>query len=118
MAEEVHVCDKMVPTGPIEFLALIDNAKCVLTDSFHGTAFSINFHTPFYVFERNYGSAQKQSSRIMSLLSQVGMLERYEVPDYHEYQALMDFSHSDMILENERSKVKQYIVNSISSCNK
>ena len=116
--DEMDYCDKMVPTGPLEFLDLIVNARCVLTDSFHGTAFSINFHTPFYVFERNYGSAQKQSSRIMSLLAQVGMLERYEVSDYHEYQALMEFSHSDMILENERSKVKQYIVNAISLCNK
>lgn len=116
--DEMDYCDKMVPTGPIEFLTLINNAKCVLTDSFHGTAFSINFHTPFYVFERNYGSAQKQSSRIMSLLSQINMLDRHEVPEYHEYQTLMDFSHADVILEYERSKFKQYIVNAISSCNK
>ncbi|MGM9794704.1 MAG: polysaccharide pyruvyl transferase family protein [Candidatus Aphodosoma sp.] len=116
--DEMDYCDKMVSTGPIEFLTLINNAKCVLTDSFHGTVFSINFHTPFYVFERNYGSAQKQSSRIMSLLTQMNMLDRYDVPEYHEHQAQMNFSHADVILEYERSKFKQYIVDAISSCNK
>lgn len=38
--------------APDEFLYLIDHAACVCTDSFHGTVFSLIFHTPFVVFER------------------------------------------------------------------
>ena len=32
-----------------DFLALIDNAKYVITDSFHATAFSINFNKQFII---------------------------------------------------------------------
>ena len=34
--------------SPGEFLWLIDNAQCVVTNSFHGTAFSILFEKEFY----------------------------------------------------------------------
>lgn len=34
-------------TGPIEWVNLIRNAKYVLTDSFHGTVFSLKFGVPF-----------------------------------------------------------------------
>lgn len=35
--------------GPRECLRFIDNAECVFTNSFHGTALSIIMNTPFYV---------------------------------------------------------------------
>ena len=35
--------------GPAEFLQWIAGAKCVVTNSFHATAFSIILNTPFYV---------------------------------------------------------------------
>ena len=35
--------------GPGEFLDLIDNAQCVFTNSFHGTALSIILNRKFYV---------------------------------------------------------------------
>lgn len=35
--------------GPAEFLRWINEAKCVVTNSFHATAFSIILNTPFYV---------------------------------------------------------------------
>lgn len=35
--------------GPLEFPQYFKNAECVITDSFHGTAFSIIFRTPFLV---------------------------------------------------------------------
>lgn len=34
--------------GPEDFINLINNASIVFTDSFHGTAFSINLNKPFY----------------------------------------------------------------------
>ena len=109
-------CNEMVEAGPKEFLEIIGGAKFVCTDSFHGMAFSINFHTPFYVFERNYGSAQKQSSRILSLLTQMCMLHRYEVSELNDDQ--IDFSYSDAVLAKEREKARQYVLTSISHCMK
>lgn len=43
-----------------EFLWLFDNAACVLTDSFHGTAFSLLFNTPFVeIMPKQYSERNK-----------------------------------------------------------
>lgn len=65
------------PAGPMEFVSLIKGACCVLTDSFHGTAFSVNLGTPFWTFERNYASAKGQSTRITSLLEKTELQSHY-----------------------------------------
>ena len=49
--------------GPKEFLSLINNAEYVITDSFHGTAFSIIFEKNFTVIPY-----EKTSSRMINLL--------------------------------------------------
>lgn len=106
---DMTYCDEKVAAGPIEFLKLVKNAQLVCTDSFHGTAFSINFHTPFYVFERAYGTASKQSSRVLSILRKVNMLDRYEPKGNYEKWNYIDFEQSDKILSEERIKCKTYV---------
>lgn len=55
------------------FLYLIHNAKYVLTDSFHGTVFSIIYNKQFYIFERHSPSNElSQNSRIYNLLNIIG----------------------------------------------
>lgn len=59
--------------GPLEFLALIDNAACVVASSFHATAFSIIFEKEFYTFNlKGYNN----SSRMLDLLSNLGLEKR------------------------------------------
>ena len=59
------VCDKHIKNaGPKEFLSLINNAKYVITSSFHGTAFSIIFNKPFYAIPN-----PKAPDRIQNLLN-------------------------------------------------
>ena len=65
------------PAGPQDFVRLIKGAKCVLTDSFHGTVFSINLQTPFWTFQRNYASGKGQSERLLSLLGKINLQSRY-----------------------------------------
>ncbi len=109
--DEMDYCDKVVPTGPIEFLTLINNAKCVLTDSFHGMAFSINFHTPFYVFERNYGSAHSQNSRVESLLIKMNMEDRFDPNNAVPAMDKIDFNYSETILLTERKLAIDFLKN-------
>lgn len=115
--DDMSYCDKVVPTGPIEFLDLINNAKCVLTDSFHGTAFSINLHTPFYVFGRNYGTAHSQNSRIESILKMMNMQDRFEQKDIVGQLKAINFEVSEQILSDERNKSRNYIINTINGRN-
>ena len=53
----IHV---FLPSLP-EFLALCKNASCVYTDSFHGTAFCVNFGIPFVVVFPKENAARNRS---------------------------------------------------------
>lgn len=101
--------DVVKDAGPIEFLSLVRDAECVCTDSFHGTAFSINFQVPYYTFERQYGKSAKQSSRIISLLELTNQMERFNPEEDKE----VDFSYSESILKKEREKAKKYLENAL-----
>ncbi len=63
--------------GPSEFLYLIKHAECVMTDSFHASVFSLQFHKEFYTFNRfENGKGNSTSSRIDSLLETVDLQDR------------------------------------------
>lgn len=63
---------KNVIASPDEFITLIQNATCVVTTSFHGTAFSIICNTPFYTLKLNDGA----DGRTEQLLELTGLKER------------------------------------------
>jgi len=60
-----------LPTGPLEFLKMIKDADYVVTNSFHGTVFSILFEKQFVVFAHS-----DKNSRLFDLLKSVGLEER------------------------------------------
>lgn len=60
--------EKLEGIGPAEFLWLIHHAEVVLTDSYHGTIFSMLFHKQFLTFERFKNTDEIcQNSRIYQL---------------------------------------------------
>lgn len=68
--------------GPREFVGMIANAKYVVTDSFHGTAFSILFSKPVI----SYIAMESSSGRIYSLLRLCSMEEQIvRDPDPFEF---------------------------------
>ena len=69
-----------------EFLWLFDNAACVLTDSFHGTAFSLLFNTPFVdILPEQYAERNK------AILSRYGLESRISTELPAEDLRLGDF---------------------------
>lgn len=46
-------CDKNINADPKEFIELFENAKYIVTDTFHGTVFSITFNKQFATLVRN-----------------------------------------------------------------
>lgn len=63
----LHYADKNYNAiGPKEFVSLIRNCSCFISNSFHGTAFSIIYHKPVFVFNRN---RHQVNSRMESLLT-------------------------------------------------
>jgi len=59
-------------TTPEQFVGYFRNAKIVLTTSFHGTAFSLIYNRPFYVFSLG----DDIDNRSKELLSMVGLENR------------------------------------------
>lgn len=57
---------KIKQSGPLDFISFIAHADCVVTNSFHCSAFSIIFGRDFYVVPRNH---QKVNSRMADLLA-------------------------------------------------
>lgn len=62
--------------NPAEFVWLVHHARAMFTDSFHGTVFSLIFHTPFVVFDRVESGGTAMGSRIDTLLQTVGLDNR------------------------------------------
>ncbi|WP_270496569.1 polysaccharide pyruvyl transferase family protein [Eisenbergiella porci] len=59
-----------------DFVNLIRNAEYVLTDSFHGSVFSILHHKKFVTFNRFNSGSNSRNSRIDSLCEILGLNER------------------------------------------
>lgn len=93
----------------------IGSAKCVFTDSFHGTVLSLLYHRQFVVYVGN----PKLVSRITSLLSMVGLMNRICTNDnsIEEIKLLMkekiDYEKVDQILLKARKKSLQLLKNAI-----
>ena len=62
--------------GPKEFLNLLTNAKVVLTNSFHGVAFSIIMNKPFYHLCESKGGMIQRDDRIGNLLEVLNIKDR------------------------------------------
>lgn len=88
---------------PMEFLLLIKNSEYVLTNSFHGTVFSILFNKEFEV-EVDYGTYK--NNRIQELLQNVDLENRV-------IKESKGFSQSDIEWEKVKLKVKDMQLKSI-----
>lgn len=62
-----------IDAGPHEFLGLIDDAAWVITDSYHASLFSLQFHTPLTIFRRE--GVTNLFSRLESLANSFGLWE-------------------------------------------
>lgn len=103
--------DSRFDVGPREFIALIKNAECVFTDSFHAVAFSVNFQTSFYVFDRDGLSGIKSiNSRITDFLDSLSLSNRRIVTDKCEISnEAIDWEQVDTILKRERIKSREWL---------
>lgn len=97
--------------GPEEFLKYISGAEYIVTDSFHGVAFSINFHKQFFVFDRQYVT-EDQSTRIKSLLELVGISNVFEYGGDID-KAKFNYDEIDKRLNAERRKSLDYLERSL-----
>ena len=93
--------------GPLEFLALIDNAACVVASSFHATAFSIILEKEFYTFNlKGYNN----SSRMQDLLSKLSLEDRMN--SSREVQNVK-WKEVSALLEQSKAMSKSFLVENL-----
>ncbi len=87
--------------SPQQFLYLYRNADCIITNSFHGTAFAINFQKEFWV---EYPC--KEDDRLGTILSLLELdSRRIEI----EYPAPIDFNRVNELLRIYRKNSIDYL---------
>lgn len=87
-----------------DWLAWIDGATCVVTDSFHGTAFSVNFEKNFFVVY-----PEKYSTRLQSLLEMINCEDRVVDSQVDISKPDIDYSRVRKILEKERLNTVSFL---------
>lgn len=82
-----------------EFLSYVKNANCMITDSFHGTAFAINFSTPFIDILPN-----ETKTRNQSILELTGLTDRIlnSYDDFSFIDKKIDFTNANKKIAKER----------------
>ncbi len=93
--------------SPSQFIGYIKNAECIVTTSFHATAFAIIMHKNFFA-EMNIS----KSSRISDLLELTGLSHRVMCDgvvscDYEISRE--EWEYADAQIEKERKKAFQYL---------
>lgn len=96
--------------GPEDFVSYIANADYIITDSFHGIAFSINFNKQFVCVK-----APKYNSRLESILNLVELSERLFETEIDLEIAYKDINYKKIneIINNNRIKSLKYLSNSL-----
>nr|WP_317282141.1 polysaccharide pyruvyl transferase family protein [uncultured Sellimonas sp.] len=102
---------KWIPThinaNPFEFLGYIKNADFILTDTFHGTVFSIKYNINFATIIR-----ESNKQKLTDLLERFELQERSlkdlrEINNY--YLKVTDFQKANQIIREEKEKTNAYL---------
>lgn len=103
---------ELYPTcGPVAFLSLMKSAQFIVTDSFHGTVFSILFNKKFANCKHDVNQ-DKDDDRSSSLLAELSLSNRYVLANQITEKNLLqeiDYTVVNEKTENLRKKAFSYI---------
>ena len=108
---EKHIpSDYLVYPSPEEWLGYYKHAGAIVTNTFHGTLFSIIFERPFLCMLQN-GNSSRQNCRILSLLSSLGLQDRILDPSDSiaaKMHAPIDWAEVKRIIANMRQNTDAF----------
>lgn len=96
-----------------DFVNLIRHASYVVTDSFHGSVFSIINHKKFMTFNRFTVGANSRNSRIDTLCEITGLASRRFNGDVLQILKDIDYDKVDLKLGKIRNQSWRYLSNSL-----
>lgn len=103
-------CDKYIDCDAFKVIAYFQNARCVVTDTFHGTILSIITHRQFISVVRNNGYGN--SEKLIDLLKRLG-LEKRQIDRMERLKEMLadpvDYTIADKVIKNERKGTREYL---------
>ena len=100
-----------VNVGPDKFVSLVKHAQCVVSNSFHGSAFAIIYGRNFLVVNRKDGL----NVRMQDLLARYGLSHRLITPDAQDRLLMQDIYYAPVYerLEQDIEFSKSFLQNQI-----
>lgn len=106
-------CKHNIAATGFELLAYVKGAVCIVTDTFHGTVFSIKYNKQFAVFIR-----ESNRNKLGELLKHFGLSYRLvEKPDRLKVviEQTIDYAKVNGVISKEQERSYQYLLDAI--CN-
>jgi len=101
--------DVSLPFSPDQFINCFANAKCVLTNTFHGTIFSI-------IFKKQFVALTDNKIKVVQLLQQLGLQKNRTVDPDHIVPILnmnVDYVQVSSVIDKMRIDSMEYLKNAI-----
>ena len=110
-------CDMYIEGSPLEIIDYIKNAEYVVTDTFHGTIFSVINHRKFVSFVRSgHGKAYGNQEKLVDLLVRLGLKNR-SVSNTTEFSDIIDepidYKAVDDVIVEQRKSAMEYLKNNL-----
>lgn len=102
-------CHKQITATPFEFLSYIKNAEMIVTETFHGTIFSI-------LYNKNFAAFVNHKSKLEDLLERFDLKTRDVSENKNLVSVLeekIDYKKVNGILKVEREKSKDWLINAV-----
>lgn len=94
--------------SPESFLHLLDSAKYVVTNSFHGTVLSVNLHKDFFC--QISAKRGKSNHRVLDIIGQLELQDRCLYDDSQiTVKCSPDWNRVDLLLEQKRMHSKEFL---------
>lgn len=104
-----HIYD-IIDAAPDDFIGLFSKADLILTNSFHGTVFSIIYQKDFYTILKK---DKDNNSRQIDLLNNLGLGNRIVYEGNFLQQPSIDYKISNTRTEKLRHQSLEYLINAI-----
>lgn len=109
--------DRFIDCSPFEVLSYFKNAEEVITDTFHGTIFSVITHRRFATLVRkSVGNSYGNEEKLTDLLQRLGLMARmtFDVENVENINLNeIDYRKIDELLEKNRKIAREYLKKNI-----
>jgi hypothetical protein len=95
-----------VSPAPAEWLCLMSNAEYVLTNSFHGTVFSVIFNKKFGFYPLTLIGYANRNGRIYNFLSKLNLCDRIIDGDLCRLDNSIDYERVNAVLDVQRENIR------------